>query len=114
MLGPDTMNFADLLNQPAFLTTAHKAVSNDTGEINTYCNILNVSGVPQGIEVGELDIPTFYFDYDNPDPDVWENQMWDWIKEKIQKAENYHGSAVEAMVLRLKAMNPDTVEGESE
>lgn len=114
VLGPDTMEFSDLLNQAAFLTTEHKVVVNDAGETNTYCNIINISGVPQGIEVPELDIPTFYFDFDNPDADVWENQMWDWIKEKIQTAENYHGSQVEAMVLRLKAMNPDTVEGESE
>lgn len=110
---PDTMEFSRLLGKPVFVTTEHNEVERD-GEKNTYCNLINVSGVPAGIEVPELDITAFHFDFDAPDADVWENEMWDWIRDKIKSSLNYSGSAVEEMVLRLDAMNPDNVEGESE
>ena len=111
IINPDSTSYKDLLNAPVFLTTVHNEVEVE-GDKNTYCNIMNVSGVPEGIPVPELDLDVFHFDFDNPDPDIWQFQLWDWMREKIMGAENYEGSAVQEMVLRLKAM--DEVQGESE
>ena len=103
ILKPDCVSLDQLLTLPCFLTIIHNEVESG-GETRTYANIGQVSGVPEGIEVGELDTEPFYFSFDEPDQDIWENHLWDRIREQIMSAENYPGSAVEDMVLRLKAM----------
>jgi hypothetical protein len=103
ILQPECQELDTLLNVAGFVTIDHNEVESG-GEVRTFANITQVSGVPEGIDVGELDTPTFYFSFDAPDEDVWENQLWDRIRDQIKDALNYKGSAVEEMVLRLEAM----------
>lgn len=108
VLNPDTRNLADLLDIPAFLTLTHNTVEKN-GKSRTFCNITNVSGVPEGMEVGGLDTTHFYFDFDNPDADIWV-KIGDFTQDKIKSALNYSGSEVEKMVLHLEAMAGDAEE----
>lgn len=101
-LNSSTMDLGVLLNRPAYLTVVHNEAKDKD---RTYANIGNTMSVPEGMEVGELDTTPFYFDFDNPDLDVWTKYLSDYIKEKIQSALNYKGSAVEDMVMRLEAMS---------
>jgi hypothetical protein len=104
VLNPSATNLGtDILNQPCFLTIVHNEVDSG-GESRTFANIGQVSGVPEGIDVGEGDTEQFYFSFDEPNEDIWQNKLWDNIREQIMEAKNYPGSAVEEMVLRLKAM----------
>jgi hypothetical protein len=103
VLKPDAQSLDQLLNLAGFVTISHNTVESQ-GQSRTFANIAQVSGVPEGITVGELDTTPFYFDFDNPDEDVWNKFLWDNIREKIMSAKNYQGSKVEEMVLRLAAM----------
>lgn len=105
VLGPETRNLGDLVGEAAFLTLTHNETEKN-GKTRTFCNITNVSGVPEGMEVGGLDTTGFYFDYDNPDPDVWV-KVGEFTQKKIQESLNYSGSEVEKMVLHLEAMQGD-------
>ncbi len=96
----------ELLTKAAFLTITHNEVKR-SGTTTKYANITNVSGVPEGMEVGDSDVTPFYFDYDNPDADIWTDRLWDQIREKIQESLNYEGSKVELMVKHLDAMSGD-------
>lgn len=106
VLYPQCTDLRQLLNLPGFFNIQNNEVENQ-GEKRVFTNIMQVSGVPEGIDVGELDTNPFYFDYDNPDEDIWNDYLWDNIREKIMSAENYKGSAVEEMVLRLEAMKAE-------
>lgn len=103
VLQPSAVDLDELLNQPCFITIVHNEVESG-GQKRTFANINNVSGVPEGIDVGALDTTPFYFDFENPDEDVWTQYLWDNIRDQIKSALNYEGSAVEEMVLRLEAM----------
>lgn len=92
-------SLSPLLGKAIYLT-----IDNHETETGEFCNIMNTMGMPEGMPVGEADTTPFCFDFDNPDPDVWHKYIPDYLKEKIQKALNYKGSAVEAMVLKLEAM----------
>jgi hypothetical protein len=106
VLHPQCTDLRQLLNLPCFVNIQNNKVETN-GEERTFTNIIQVSGVPEGIEVGEVDTSLVYFDFDNPDEDVWNDQLWDSIREKIMSAKNYHGSAVEKMVLHLQAMKAE-------
>ncbi len=108
VLGPNTDRLADLIDQAAFLTLTHNTVEK-AGKSRTFCNITNVSGVPEGMEVGALDTTGFYFDYDNPDADVWV-KIGEFTQNLIKDSLNYSGSYVEKMVLHLEAMQGDAEE----
>ncbi len=96
-----------LIGKACYVTLEH---NEDTQKNVTYCNIVNVMGVPEGQEVGDLDTTGFHFDYDYPDVDIWTRFISDFVKEKIQGAVNYPGSAVEEMVMRLEAMQGNSEE----
>jgi hypothetical protein len=102
VLKPNTTDYNELLGKACFLTLTHNEVEKE-GNTRTYCNITNVSGVPEGMEVGMGDTDTFYFDFDSPDADLWE-ELGEWTQDKIKSALNYPGSEVEKMVLHLEAM----------
>lgn len=104
--GGKTTSYGELLNLACFVTIENNEVVKN-GQKNTYTNITSISAVPEGMEVGELDRPQFYFDLDNPNEDVWTNDLWDNIREKIMGSKEYSGSAVEEMVLRLAALSGD-------
>ena len=106
VLNPAATDLDQLLDKPCFVTIIHNEVESG-GASRTFANISNVSGVPEGIEVGALDTTPFYFDYDNPDEDIWTSQLWDGVRDKIKDAKNYPGSKVEEMVLRLEAMKAE-------
>lgn len=105
VLNPKTTDYRELINLPCFLTLKHNAVESD-GTTRTYCNIIGQSGVPEGMTVGELDTVPFYYDYDDPDPEIWA-KLGDWMQSKIKSSLNFHGSATEAMVLHLDAMSSE-------
>lgn len=108
VLNPNTRDLSALLNQGAFLTLTHNTVEKQ-GQKRTFCNITGVSGVPEGMEVGELDTTQFYFNFDIPDADIWA-KLGDFTQNKIKEALNYSGSEVEKMVLHLEAMAGDAEE----
>jgi hypothetical protein len=103
VLNPQATSLTDLLNQPCYITVVHNEVKDSTGKVNTYANLMGLMSVPEGMAVGNLDTDPFYFDFDNPDAEVWTKHLWDNVKEYIQEAVNYKGSAVERMVLGLEA-----------
>lgn len=103
VLNPSATSLEELLDRPCFGTIVHNEVESG-GSSRTFANIQSVSGVPEGMEVGELDTTPFYFDFDNPDETIWQEYLWDGIREQIMSAKNYQGSKVEEMVLRLEAM----------
>lgn len=105
-LDPTTTDFNQLLGKSCFITIKHNEVISN-GQTNTYANIVAVSGVPEGIDVGELDTTPYYFDFDAPDADIWNTRLWDGLRETITSAVNYDGSAVQDMVMRLDAMQGD-------
>lgn len=106
VLKPDAQDLSELLDRPCFVTIVHNTVESG-GQERTFANISQVSGVPEGIDVGELDTSPFYFDYENPDEDIWNDFLWESLREQIKSANNYSGSAVEEMVLRLEAMKSE-------
>lgn len=106
VLNPTATSLDQILDKVAFITVTHNEVESG-GSKRTFANITNISGVPEGIEVGELDTTKFYFDFDSPDEDVWSELLWDSMREQIKSALNYKGSAVEEMVLRLEAMKSE-------
>lgn len=108
VLNPSATGLDQLIDKPCFLTIVHNKVESGDTE-TTFANILknSVSGVPEGIEVGAADTTGFYFDYQNPDEDIWTDKLWDKVREQIKSALNYQGSAVEEMVLRLEAMKSE-------
>lgn len=103
VLMPTATSLGQLLDQPAFVTIIHNEVESQ-GSSRTFANIQSISGVPEGMEVGALDTTPFYFNFDEPDEDIWNDSLWDALREQIMTAKNYPGSEVEKMVLRLAAM----------
>jgi len=104
VLNPMAQNLgSDILDRPCFGTIIHNEVESG-GSTRTFANIQSVSGVPEGMTVGALDTTPVYFDFDAPDEDIWNDVLWDGMREQIKGAKNYPGSAVEAMVLKLAAM----------
>ena len=102
VLDPHCTGLEQLLNKACYLT-----LEQNDWEGTTYSNITNIMNVPEGMEVGEADTEPFYFDFDNPDAEIWDKHLWDNIKEQIMEAENYPGSAVEKMVLHAEAMSQE-------
>lgn len=102
VLFPGCTDLSQLLGRACYLT-----LEQNDWEGTTYSNIINIMQVPEGMEVGEADTDPFYFDFDNPDVNIWEDSLWDNIKEQITEAENYSGSAVERMVLHAEAMKSE-------
>lgn len=101
---PECSDLAQLLDKPCFVQIENNDVQQG-GEVRTFTNIVQVSGVPEGVDVGALDTTPFHFSWEEPDEDVWTNFLWDRVRDKIKSAHNYPGSAVEDMVLRLEAMS---------
>jgi hypothetical protein len=99
----DTVDYNELLGLPAMVTIKHNDVESG-GQKKTYANIINVSPIPEGYDVPEADVDLEYFNFDDPDSEIWES-LGDWYQGKIKEAKDYPGSKVEEMVLHLEAMN---------
>ena len=61
-----------------------------------------VGGVPNGFPVPDLVNPSFIFDMDEPDMDIF-NNFPEFIQERITSALNYEGSELEKAVLAEQA-----------
>lgn len=85
-------DFSALAGAPCLVT-----VVNNERDGRTYNNVGAVGSPLKGIPVPEAVNPPIVFDFDDPDPQAWEN-MPDWVNGIIQEALNYPGSKVQAMV----------------
>ena len=94
-IDPKASGWHDLIGKPCTIQVEQKENKKTKGKFHN--NITNVSMPMRGMEVEEPDCDVYVFDFDNPDPEVWD-KLSDWRKEQIQNAVNYEGSAVEAMV----------------
>ena len=76
--------------------------------------IKQISPLIAGIEVEPLDTDPFWFEWDNPDGDLWvripefqKNLIRGSMDGKILPAVNYPGSLVEQMVLAIEGSESD-------
>lgn len=93
----DFSDLSTLINKPCMVTIK----VNDKG----YAKIDGqggVGGVPEGFDVPELTNPTFIFDTDNPDLDMFDS-LPEFIQERITSNLDYEGSALEKALLARDA-----------
>lgn len=83
---------ANLVGRPCFVTLEHKEY-----EGKAYAKIASISGVPEGMEVPELENEPRVFDWDTPTQAAWD-ALPEWTREKITTALNYKGSRVELLL----------------
>ena len=76
-------NVEVLLGVPAILTMAHADYEGEK-----YASLESVSPIMDGMSVPEAETRETSFHLGSPDRDVWD-AMPDWLKEKIQKAEEW-------------------------
>ena len=84
---PDCEGLEELLNTPCMITVG----STHTGN----AKVTAVNKPMKGVEVGELVNDTTYFDFDEPNMDLF-NSTYEWIQKVIKGADNYDGFADEA------------------
>lgn len=97
-LGGQFDNAASMLNKPCMVTL----VENAKGYIKIDGQN-GVGGVPSGIPVAELENPTFIFDTENPDMDVFDS-FPEFIQKKVTEENlDYEGSELEKAVLAREA-----------
>jgi hypothetical protein len=77
---------SDLLGKPCQITTGLTS--------GKKAKILSVSKVGKGMKVGELENPASFFDFDDPNIDLFKT-FPQWIRDKIKEAENYDGSLLD-------------------
>lgn len=78
-------NISDMLGCPCMVSVEH----NDKG----YARVRGqaaVGSVPFGMEVKELANPTYVFDLDDPDMDIWESKIPEFKQNKIRDALNFN------------------------
>tara|TARA_Y100000114_G_scaffold50443_2_gene46047 strand:- start:6261 stop:6857 length:597 start_codon:yes stop_codon:yes gene_type:complete len=78
------------LNKPCQISIKHQAREGKS----PYARIDGVAPMLPGLEVPELDTDPFWFQWDNPDPEIW-NKLNDFTKNLIQEAVNYPDSLVQ-------------------
>lgn len=81
-----TVRLEELLNTECMVTIG--------STINGNAKIVAVVPSPKGMPIPELANDSRFFDFDNPDCDLYETQP-EWIREKIKDAVNYDGFAEE-------------------
>jgi hypothetical protein len=74
----DALDMESLLGKTVLVTIEHEARDD-----RTYANVVNVSGLPAGMEVEATDTPLLYFDLDSPDSKVYE-QLPALFKKRIE------------------------------
>lgn len=83
-LVPDAESAIELLNAPCMVGIGVTTGGND--------KIVTVSQPVEGVEVPELSIDAFYFDFDHPDIELF-NGLLKWQQEKVKSALDYNGFA---------------------
>lgn len=96
-LGGSFDDVSTLLNKPCMVTL----VENKNGYIKIDGQG-GVGGVPAGFPVPELENPTFLFNTEEPDMEVF-NNLPEFIQERIQENLDYEGSELEKAVLAQEA-----------
>lgn len=89
----ETSHLREWLVRPAQVSIKHV---NKDGK--TYANLDSVAPILPGIQLPELDVPAWMFEWDNPDYDLW-LKLSEQQQELIKSAENFRGSPVEQMLL---------------
>jgi hypothetical protein len=103
-LNPDASCLGDFLNHTCQVTVVHYTKGNgETGE-----KIDSIAPLIAGIEVPPLDIEPYWFEWNNPDGDVWA-LVPEFTRTLIQGAVNYPGSLVEEMVNALEGTSNDDI-----
>jgi hypothetical protein len=92
---PGTENVSEVLAKPVTVTVGSTSGGN--------AKITNVAPIMKGMAVAELENPTAVFDFDEPDMEVF-NKLPEWIRNKIQTAENFSGSALSKLIGQDKAI----------
>jgi len=87
----------DFLGKPCQIYVKHVTKNEKTND-----RLGAVSPILPGIEVPPLDTEPFWFSWNNPDPDIW-NQIPEFTQDMIKQATNYPGSYVEEMVNELES-----------
>jgi len=77
---------SDLLGKPCQVCIEHTSGGKP--------KITNIVKVGKSMKVGELENPATFFDFDDPNIDLFKT-FPQWIQEKIKEAENYSGSTLE-------------------
>jgi len=85
-------NLGDFLNQPCQISVKH----NKKGD-KIYANIDSIAPILPNFEVPELDQPTEWLRWKQPDRAVWDN-LPEWMQNKALQATNFPGSPLEAMI----------------
>jgi hypothetical protein len=83
-LAPGTKDLKELLNLPCMVTVG--------STVNGNAKIVSLVSSPSGMPVGELANEATYFDFDDPNEDLFKSQP-EWLRTKITEAENYTGFA---------------------
>lgn len=91
---PGSTNVSDALGKPVTVTIGSTSGGN--------AKITNVAPIMKGMTVPELENPTAVFDFDEPDMEVF-NKLPEWIRNRIQTAENFSGSSLSKLIGQDKA-----------
>lgn len=95
-------DYSEWLGRPCQVSVQHTS-----REDKTFANLDSVAPIMPGYPLDELDTEPFFFEWDNPDPELWP-KIPEFIQERIKDAVNYPGSKVEAMVNELEGLQePD-------
>ena len=92
-------SLGDFLDKPCQIYVVHGGEAD-----KRYDKLDSVAPILPGIEVPPLDTEPYWFQWDNPDPEVWV-KIPKYTQETIMNARNYPGSKVEQMVLSLETDN---------
>lgn len=83
-------SFSDFLNQPCQIVVRHQ--KKDDGRVLE--KIDSIAPILPGIEVGPLDTEPFWFQWNDPDPEILA-KVPEFTRNLMKEATNYHGSKVE-------------------
>lgn len=93
-------HMSQLLGKPCMIEIKHTKPKDDG---TVYANISNVTKPMRGLDIAEPDADVYMFEFDKPDPVVWE-KLSDTRKEQIMEAVNYDQDLFTA---KLKQFVPD-------
>jgi len=99
-LNPRAESLEDFLGRACQVSVVHYRKDDTTRD-----RLDAVAPIIPGLQIPELDIVPFWFRWDAPDAELWE-QIPEFTQNLMKKAVNYPGSAVEEMVLKLTPATP--------
>ena len=103
-LAPEAKSVADLLGKPCTVQVDKTSTGKD--------KIASVSGLTKGMSIPVAGSEKYSFDFDKPDAEVFAI-LPEWLKSNMAEANNYTGSAVEAMALAAKSSGDAAADAEA-